>query len=138
MDLDVLAQLAHGLGAELLDRLLVVLDEGLLQQALLRVELAHTAFQHLLLDLGRLALVDLLAVTMMIAAGLGCFVWPGELGLEGDLNLPFAIIVVSGLPWTPLALFSLVVMPLREMRGDVGQSPLGAGITAARQPARDC
>ncbi|MBT5435587.1 MAG: hypothetical protein P8Q36_10840 [Alphaproteobacteria bacterium] len=84
------------------------------------------------------ALVDLLAVTMMIAAGLGCFVWPGELGLEGDLNLPFAIIVVSGLPWTPLALFSLVVMPLREMRGDVGQSPLGAGITAARQPARDC
>jgi len=30
--------------------------------------------------------------------------------------LPFAVVVVAALPWTPLSLFALIVMPLREMR----------------------
>ena len=39
-----------------------------------------------------------------------------ELGLEGELALPFALVFVAGMPWAPLALFSLVVIPFREER----------------------
>lgn len=60
--------------------------------------------------------VETIAFGLVIAGAVGMFGYPMELGLEGELALPFALVFVAGMPWAPLALFSLVVIPFREER----------------------
>lgn len=60
--------------------------------------------------------VEIIAIGLVVAAAVGMFGYSGDLGLEGELALPFALVFVAGLPWAPLALFSLVVIPFREER----------------------
>ncbi len=60
--------------------------------------------------------VEFVATAMVVTGAVGLFGYPHELGIEGEMALPFALIFVAGLPWWPLALFSLIVIPFREER----------------------
>jgi hypothetical protein len=60
--------------------------------------------------------VVIIGFGLVVTGAVGMFGYPIELGLEGELALPFALVFVAGLPWAPLALFSLVVIPFREQR----------------------
>ena len=57
-----------------------------------------------------------LGFVLVIVAAVGMFGYPKKLGLEGELVLAFALIFVANLPWSVLALFTLVVTPFREQR----------------------